>query len=68
MVVSRTYKAVTSVAASVAMSGLLVLADPTRASADSLWDGVAPVCTLAGSSAGLTAPAPRECLDDSLWD
>lgn len=67
MSVSRTRKAVASLAASVVMSGLLLLADPARAAADSLWDGVGPICAASGTA--VATPDPRGCApDDSLWD
>lgn len=46
MRVNRTGKAVASVAASVVVTGLLLLADPARAGADSSWQGGPPVCTV----------------------
>ncbi len=65
MWVSRTRKAVAAVAAIFVMSGLLLLADPARATADSLWDGVVPTCT---QSQLPKAPARGCGTDDSPWD
>lgn len=67
MVVGRTCKALASVAASVVVSGLLLLADPAQASADSRWDGGGPTCVAADSTTA-TAADPAGYTDESPWD
>lgn len=60
MNVSRIRKAVAAVAGSFVLSGLLMLADPAQAAADSRWDSGAAAC--------VRQPSLPGCPDDSRWD